>query len=191
MLSDYGKGVLSETVLRGAIAAARAAGKPTIADPKYPDIARYDGVTLITPNANEASAASGVKVWDDASAESAATALLTRAPAIRAILITRGAHGMSLFQRGSAAIHVPTVSREVFDVSGAGDTVVGTCALCLAAGADMVTAMRIANLAAGLAVEKFGTATVTPEELSVADQASRMQSAEAKIMPLQPLLDQI
>jgi len=190
ILSDYGKGVLSEAVLRDAIAAARVAGKLVIADPKHHDVSRYDGVTLITPNAAEAALASGVAVHSDAAAEAAAEAILSRGPAIAAVLITRGPDGMCLAQRGDKAAHIPSAAREVFDVSGAGDTVVATLALGLGAGADYATAARAANLAAGIAVGKVGTATVDFDELSGAEHAIQVKSAEDKVFTLKRAVEE-
>ncbi|WP_271301154.1 D-glycero-beta-D-manno-heptose-7-phosphate kinase [Sphingomonas sp. CV7422] len=165
VLSDYAKGVLTPDLLTTVIRQARAAGKPIIADPKTIDVARYDGVTLLTPNAAEAAQASGQACDEDEGACSAADQLLAAMPTSPAVLITRGAKGMTLAQRGAPAIHLPALARAVFDVSGAGDTVVAMLAVALASGLDVTEAAHLANVAAGKAVSKPGTAVVTVDEL--------------------------
>jgi len=167
ILSDYAKGVLTPALLKDVIAAARAAGKPIVADPKSTDISRYDGVTLMTPNAGEAAAAVGIACdGTDGDAARAADKLLAMMPVSSALLITRGARGMTLAQSGQAVQHFPALAREVFDVSGAGDTVIATLALGLAAGLPIAQATMLANVAAGMAVSKPGTAVVTARELA-------------------------
>lgn len=165
ILSDYAKGVLSPSVLARAIAMARAAGKTVVADPKSTDLARYDGVSVITPNLGEAAKATGLSGRDNAAAEAMAAAILSAAPGIGAVVITRSADGMTLAERGGKVNHLPVTAREVSDVSGAGDTVVAALALALAAGADLPEAVTLANTAAGIAVGKRGTAVVHTEEL--------------------------
>jgi D-beta-D-heptose 7-phosphate kinase/D-beta-D-heptose 1-phosphate adenosyltransferase len=184
VLSDYAKGVLPPAVVKGAIAAARAAGKPVIVDPKSRDLARYDGATLLTPNRHEAAEATGVTGIDDASAAEAGEAILAAAPALQAALVTRGAAGMTLAERGQDPVHLPATAVEVFDVSGAGDTVVATLALALAAGAAPVDAARLANLAAGLVVAKLGTDVVTAAELTALARSDHGEPAEAKVADL-------
>ena len=164
ILSDYAKGVLTDGVVRQAIALANAAGKPVIVDPKSDDFSRYDGATLITPNAKEIQAATGLDAVEDAVAEEAGRIGLTHAK-VEAILITRSEKGMTLVPRDLPATHIATTGREVFDVVGAGDTVISTLSLALAAGASLETAARVANAAAGIVVGKRGTATVSPDEL--------------------------
>jgi D-beta-D-heptose 7-phosphate kinase/D-beta-D-heptose 1-phosphate adenosyltransferase len=165
ILSDYAKGLLTDETLKALIAAARAAGKPVIADPKSADVVRYDGVTVLTPNRKEAALASGIAGEGDANSAAAGTAMLQAASGIGAVLVTRGPRGMTLVERGQAPLHVQTSAREVFDVSGAGDTVVAALALALAAGCALADAVNVANQAAGLAVAKAGTATVSFAEL--------------------------
>jgi D-beta-D-heptose 7-phosphate kinase/D-beta-D-heptose 1-phosphate adenosyltransferase len=184
VLSDYAKGVLSDRVVAEAIALARAAGKPTIADPKSAVMRRYDGAMLVTPNRNEAAAATQIAGDDDARTEEAAAAILAEARDIGAVLITRGPLGMTLLERGQPVQHFPATAREVFDVSGAGDTVVATLALGLAADLDLASAAYAANLAAGIAVTKIGTASVTPQELLGAFQSGDLQFAARKIATL-------
>ncbi|MDB5456197.1 MAG: rfaE bifunctional protein [Caulobacter sp.] len=184
VLSDYAKGVLPPAVVKGAIAATRAAGRPVIVDPKSRDLARYDGATLLTPNRHEAAEATGVTGIDDASAAEAGEAILAAAPALQAALVTRGAAGMTLVERGQDPVHLPATAVEVFDVSGAGDTVVATLALALAAGAAPVDAARLANLAAGLVVAKLGTDVVTAAELTALARSDHGEPAEAKVADL-------
>ena len=160
ILSDYGKGGLAH--IARMIALARRHNKPVLVDPKGEDYSRYRGATLVTPNRAELRAVIG-----DWSSE---TALTTKAQNLRqrlgigAMLVTRSEEGMTLYRRGSR-LHVPAQAREVYDVSGAGDTVIATIAVMLAAGQDLESAVRIANRAAGIVVGKFGTAVVQPDEL--------------------------
>lgn len=180
VLSDYAKGVLTPEVTRGAIDAARAAGKPVIVDPKSRDLARYDGATLVKPNRKEAAEATGIIDPSDEASEEAGAAILAMAPALEAALITRGGAGMTLAARGQAPIHLPATAIEVFDVSGAGDTVAATLALAVAAGASLADAARLANLAGGLVVAKLGTDVVTAAELTARAGAAE-GPAEVKI----------
>ena len=173
VLSDYGKGVITQDLL-AALRAARAR-RPfrLILDPKKPNFAHYAGVTLATPNVHEASDAAGVEIRDEASLHRAGQRLLRQWDA-EAILITRGEHGMTLFVRDAKVRHFPTAARQVFDVTGAGDTVVAACALALAAGATLDQAALLANHAAGVVVGKIGTATASAQELEQAMQADGM-----------------
>jgi rfaE bifunctional protein kinase chain/domain len=167
ILSDYGKGVVSEELLV-ALRTARAR-RPfrLIVDPKKPNFSRYHGMTLATPNLVEASEAADVVIHDDASLRLAGQRLLERWDA-EAILLTRGEHGMTLFHRDGTVRHLPTAARQVFDVTGAGDTVVAVCALALAAGAQLDEAAFLANHAAGVVIGKIGTATLSAAELRTA-----------------------
>ena len=160
VLSDYGKGALAEV---GALAdAAREAGRPVIVDPKGRDFGRYRGVTLITPNLAELELVVG-PCATVADIESKGEAL-RRELNLEALLVTRGEAGMTLIQ-AHEVLHLPTVAREVYDVTGAGDTVVSTLAASLAAGLALPAATRLANLAAGIVVGKLGTASVSVPEL--------------------------
>lgn len=165
IISDYGKGVVSARLTQVLIQTARQAGKPVIVDPKGTDYSKYRGATLVTPNVFEAERAAGLEVGGDGNLGQVAGQLRNILDE-SALLITRGAEGMSLFVNGDAPIHIPALARQVFDVTGAGDTVIGTLALALAAGAELETAVRLANIAAGIVVGKVGTAAVTPEELT-------------------------
>jgi len=159
VLSDYAKGFFSREIVEAAL------GAPVVvADPKPQNVALFAGVTCIGPNVGEASRASGITIVDQDSLERAGRALL-RILACRYVLITRGEQGMSLFGREGERIDVPAVARTVYDVSGAGDTVVAVLSLALAAGIPAETATQLANFAAGAVVEKLGTATATPAEI--------------------------
>jgi D-beta-D-heptose 7-phosphate kinase/D-beta-D-heptose 1-phosphate adenosyltransferase len=178
VLSDYAKGVLTDAIVRGAIDAARAAGKPVIVDPKSRHFARYDGATLIKPNRKEAAEATGITDASDEASEEAGAAILAMAPALEAALVTRGGAGMTLSVRGQAPVHLPASAVEVFDVSGAGDTVAATLALAVAAGASLSDAARLANLAAGLVVAKLGTDVVTAAELTALAAPAEVKIAD-------------
>ena len=141
---------------------AAAAGKPVLVDPKGDDYARYSGATLLTPNRSEFREVAGS--WKD-DAELAAKAARLRAELdLQALLVTRSEEGMTLYRDGQV-LHQPTQAREVFDVSGAGDTVIATLGVMLAAGLEMGNAVQWSNKAAGIVVAKLGTAVVQPEEL--------------------------
>jgi rfaE bifunctional protein kinase chain/domain len=160
LLSDYGKGGLAH--IAEMIRAARAAGKPVLVDPKGDDYARYRGATLLTPNRSEFRDVAGS--WNNEAELNAKAEKLRAELELEALLVTRSEEGISLFRAGSV-LHEPTQAREVFDVSGAGDTVIATLAVMIASGADLPDAMRIANRAAGIVVGKLGTAVVTREEI--------------------------
>jgi D-beta-D-heptose 7-phosphate kinase / D-beta-D-heptose 1-phosphate adenosyltransferase len=164
ILSDYNKGVLTPSVISAAVTSANQASIPVLVDPKGTNYSRYEGATLLTPNRKEAEAASGVAVRDSESLQLAADAIMDSA-GLKHLLITRSEEGMSLFSRGGEAVHIPTVAREVFDVSGAGDTVLAALAVGIASGFSMAESARLANVAAGIAVGKLGTSVVTPQEI--------------------------
>ena len=164
ILSDYGKGMLATQVLHAAIARARRRGVPVYVDPKGDDFARYRGAACITPNQRELALAARMPASSDAEIIAAATRVL-RDSGIEAVLATRSEKGMALVE-ASGAVHFEAArAREVFDVSGAGDTVVAVLALAAAAGYPLAQAMRLANTAAGIVVSKLGTATVELDEL--------------------------
>ncbi len=164
VVSDYGKGVITRELLERLRAARARRVFRMIVDPKQPNFPFYKGMTLATPNLLEAAHAAGVDIHDDASLQLAGQRLLEQWDA-EAVLITRGEHGMTLFRRHASAHHFPTAARQVFDVTGAGDTVVAACALALAAGAKFEQAALLANHAASVVVGKIGTATVSAAEL--------------------------
>jgi D-beta-D-heptose 7-phosphate kinase/D-beta-D-heptose 1-phosphate adenosyltransferase len=164
VFSDYGKGTLSD--IRPLIEMARDQGKPVLVDPKGSDFDKYRGTTLLTPNRAEFEAVAG-PCPDEARLVERGLAMLD-ALELEALLITRGEQGMTLLQRRCAPLHLATHAKEVYDVTGAGDTVIATLAAGLAAGMSIPDATRLANLAAGLVVGKLGTATLAPEELALA-----------------------
>lgn len=159
ILSDYAKGLLGHEIVDAARGCAL-----VLADPKPQNIDVFKGVTCVAPNVHEASTASGILIKDDASLRQAGNALLEKLEC-KYVVITRGEHGMSLFGRDGARLDVPSVARKVFDVSGAGDTVIAVLALALSAGASIERAMQLANFAAGAVVEKLGTATASSDEI--------------------------
>jgi len=161
VLSDYGKGGL--THIGRMISLARAAGKPVLVDPKGDDYARYRGATVLTPNLKEL--ADVVGRWRDEADLTARAQQLRGELGLDALLLTRGDKGMTVY-RAAGTQHVPARPREVSDVSGAGDTVIATLAVMLAAGAELSDAVRVANHAAGIVVGKLGTAVVRPAELA-------------------------
>jgi rfaE bifunctional protein kinase chain/domain len=167
VLSDYGKGVITPDVLAVLSALRTRRSFRLIVDPKKPNFAHYRGLTLATPNVFEAADAAGVDIRDDASLRVAGNCLLERWNA-EALLITRGEQGMTLFTHDGLVRHFPTAARQVFDVTGAGDTVVAACALALAAGATLDEAALLANHAAGVVIGKLGTATLSAAELRTA-----------------------
>ena len=171
VLSDYGKGVVTPAVAAAAIAAGRARGVPIVVDPKRRDFAPYAGATVITPNLVELEHAVGHAVTAIADIDRAAAGLAAILDGT-ALLVTRGADGMTLYRDGARGAHVAAAAREVFDVTGAGDTVVATLALALAAGLALEDAMELASLAAGISVSRRGTSTVSPEELAAASSAA-------------------
>ena len=159
VLSDYAKGLFSREVVEAALAC-----PVVVADPKPVNLRLFKGVTCVGPNVHEAAQATGITITGDDSLERAGAELL-RILECRYVVITRGEHGMSLFGRDGERFHIPSVARTVFDVSGAGDTVVAVLSLALAAGAPIETAMQLANFAAGAVVEKLGTATASAGEI--------------------------
>ena len=170
ILSDYQKGVVTPRVVKQAVAAARRRQIPVLVDPKVRHFARYRGVTVVTPNQAEAEQATGLRIRT-ASELLATGERLLKMLACQAALVTRGEHGMSLFERGRRPVHIPTAARQVYDVTGAGDTVIATLALALCAGATLPEAAQLANRTAGVVVGKVGTATAAPEEILASFEA--------------------
>lgn len=179
VLSDYGKGVLLDGMAGELIARARARGLSVLVDPKGADFRRYAGADYLTPNLKELREASGLSVDNDAEVTVAARGLIAQA-GVAAVIVTRSREGMSVIDPASAT-HIPTQAQEVFDVMGAGDTVMAVLALCLARGFDLTQAAMIANGAAGIVVSKLGTAQVTPGELTRALQLSEGGQAETVV----------
>ena len=164
ILSDYAKGVLKDDRAEQFIAAAGRLGKLVFVDPKGRSFSRYQGASLVKPNLQELAEATNLPVSTDLDVESAALSVI-REHRIGAVLVTRGALGMMLVRPDAAPVSLPAVAREIFDVSGAGDTVAATFAAGVAMGMSMPDAMRVANVAAGIVVAKVGTATTSQEEL--------------------------
>jgi D-beta-D-heptose 7-phosphate kinase/D-beta-D-heptose 1-phosphate adenosyltransferase len=164
ILSDYSKGTLTPRILEHSIQSARRRRIPVLVDPKLKRFSFYQRVTLVKPNVYEAQAATGVAIDGSSELNEAAKKILTLLRC-SAALVTRGEQGMSLFEKSKRPIHIRASAREVFDVTGAGDTVIATAAFVLAAGGSLKQAAVLANQAAGIVVGKLGTATTTPEEI--------------------------
>jgi D-beta-D-heptose 7-phosphate kinase/D-beta-D-heptose 1-phosphate adenosyltransferase len=190
LLSDYGKGVVTEAVIAACRDAAARTGAKVVVDSKARSFARYGAVDLIKPNAAELSHATDLPTGSDAEVEAALARALELWEA-RAILVTRAGKGMSLATRGEPVRHFPTQPREVFDVSGAGDTTLAALGLALAAQAPIEEAIGFAQLAAGVAVSKVGTAVVTPDELIEAAISAHMAPAEAKVATVQRMTEEV
>lgn len=192
VLSDYGKGVLTAATTAALIQAARAADWPVVVDPKGRDYTVYRGASIITPNRRELEEASGLPTGDDDQVAAACRAVIETA-GVAGVLATRSDRGMTLVTTGAdgavEARHFPAEAREVFDVSGAGDTVAAVVGAALAAGIDLPRAARLANVTAGLVVGKLGTAVAYPAEILRALHASDLMAAEAKVADLDALLD--
>ncbi len=182
ILSDYGKGTLAGS--QDLIAAAKQAGVPVLIDPKSSDFNNYRGATIITPNMKEFEAVVGT-CHGDVDIANKGLAIIKKYN-LTALLVTRGEHGMTLLSEKSAPIHLPTRAREVYDVTGAGDTVIAVLAATIAAGKDFATASILANTAAGIVVQKLGAATVSIPELRRAVQ--RQHNSELGILSEEELL---
>ncbi len=167
VISDYGKGLLTDAVLSQVIGDGRTGGGVVVVDPKKGDYSQYRGVTSLTPNQREAESACAMAITDGASLSRAGGLLRERTDA-DCVLITRGEHGMSLFEKSGQEHHLPTEATDVFDVTGAGDTVIAVYTAALCTGADFRTAAGLANHAAGLAVREVGTVAVTSAQLTAA-----------------------
>jgi D-beta-D-heptose 7-phosphate kinase / D-beta-D-heptose 1-phosphate adenosyltransferase len=187
VLSDYAKGVLSDPVTRAAIDIARRAGKIVIVDPKSKNFARYQGATVLTPNQVELQQACGQECLGDEQVVKGAYRILEQG-ICDTMVVTRGKDGMSIVQAGGKAVHLPTAKRQVFDVSGAGDTVVAVISLGLAVGAAVVDAAALANIAAGIVVGKRGTATVTAGEMIAIQRPFDGSTDPQKIFALDTVL---
>ena len=181
VLSDYGKGLLDDETLGRVIAAARAGGGRVVIDPKGTDWRRYRGATLLTPNLKELAAACG-RTLADGDAIAAAAGEVIAALGLEALLVTRSRDGMTLVGADGSARHLAAEAREVFDVSGAGDTVLAALAAALAVGAPLDQAAALANVAAGIVVGKVGTAVAYPEDLVAQLHHQDLTQAEAKVL---------
>jgi D-glycero-beta-D-manno-heptose-7-phosphate kinase len=167
IISDYAKGLISPPVLRRTLPKAKAARKIVCVDPKMKNFSVYKPASIITPNTAEAEQASGITISGNRGLLRAGRKIL-RESGIEHLLVTRGEEGMALFESESKVTCIPTVAKEVFDVTGAGDTVISILALSLVAGLSILEAAVLSNIAAGIVVGKLGTASVTPEELCAA-----------------------
>jgi D-beta-D-heptose 7-phosphate kinase/D-beta-D-heptose 1-phosphate adenosyltransferase len=167
IISDYAKGLISPPVLHRTLPKAKAARKIVCVDPKMKNFSAYRPATIITPNTAEAEQASGITISGNRGLLRAGKKIL-RESGIEHLLVTRGEEGMALFESESKVTCIPTVAKEVFDVTGAGDTVISILALSLVAGLSILEAAVLSNIAAGIVVGKLGTASVTPEELFAA-----------------------
>lgn len=172
VVSDYDKGVLADDVLTEVIMQAKAAGKTVLVDPKGREYDKYRGATMITPNRREAAEACNLSEGVSGLVDMAGRRLMENL-ALEAVLVTQGEDGMTLFRTDREPRHFPAAARKVYDVTGAGDTVIATLATAIGAGADLETATGLANLAAGLVVEQVGTSAVTLDALRPAFEASR------------------
>lgn len=188
ILSDYGKGVLSDDVLATIIAAAKAAGKPVVVDPKGTDYRRYRGASVLTPNRKELAQATGMDVSGDDAVTAACRRLIETCDA-GAVVATRSEEGMSVVTADGVVAHLRAEAQEVFDVSGAGDTVVATLTAALAVGVPLVEAAHLANLAAGVVVGKLGTAVVHGHELHAALHEEEWRHGEDKVASLENAMD--
>lgn len=184
ILSDYGKGVLTETLTRNTIALANKYHKPILVDPKGDDYRKYYGATLITPNKKEASLATKMIIDNDESLQQVGN-FLRNSLALQYAIITLSEDGIAIF--GDEFIKMPTVAKEVYDVTGAGDTVLAALGYSLALGKDIKEAVAFANSAAAVVVGKLGSATATLEEIDAYDQSLRSAKAEAKIKTIEEL----
>lgn len=188
VVSDYGKGVMTRRVAAHAVQVARAAGKLVVVDTKAADLAPFRGATFVTPNARELAAASGMAAASDGEVAAAAAHLVT-AFDLGGVVVTRAEKGMTVVERGRRAAQLPAEALEVFDVSGAGDTVLAVLALALGGGAPVGEAAMLANAAAGIVVAKAGTAVVHPDELLRALRSSEMKGAQDKILSRDAAVD--
>jgi len=164
LISDYAKGVIGKRVARQILSLARRSRKIIVVDPKVHHFPLYKGATVITPNHHEALAFAHLPAWGQQDLLAVAAKELLRKLEVTAILVTRGEEGMSLFEDGQVT-HIPAVAKEVYDVTGAGDTVLAALALAMVSGASLKEAAVIANHAAGVVVGRAGTATISREEL--------------------------
>jgi D-beta-D-heptose 7-phosphate kinase/D-beta-D-heptose 1-phosphate adenosyltransferase len=184
LLSDYRKGLLCQEIIQSTIEFAKGSGKDVLVDPKGLDFTRYQGANVLTPNVRELHEATLLPVDSDDAVVKASRTLIHTCH-VEAILATRGPEGMSLIEATGDVTHLPAEIREVFDVSGAGDTVIAVLAAAVSAGAPLPEAAELANVAAGIVVGKVGTAVVYPRELIQVLRYRELSSAEAKVLPLE------
>ncbi|HAD87169.1 MAG TPA: bifunctional heptose 7-phosphate kinase/heptose 1-phosphate adenyltransferase [Rhodospirillaceae bacterium] len=190
VLSDYGKGVLADATLARVIKAAADAGATVIVDPKGTDYGRYKGAGILTPNLSELAAATGKPVSSDDDVIAAARSLIGDLN-LNAVIVTRSRDGMTIVPKNGAVSHLAAEAQEVFDVSGAGDTVVATLAAALGAGAPLDQAAALANLAAGIVVAKVGTAVAYAGDLIAELHHQDLSEAEAKLLTGEQAVDRV
>ncbi|CAN5423184.1 bifunctional D-glycero-beta-D-manno-heptose-7-phosphate kinase/D-glycero-beta-D-manno-heptose 1-phosphate adenylyltransferase HldE [soil metagenome] len=190
ILSDYAKGALTDSICGAVIRAARAAGVPVLADPKTPDFSKYSGATTVCPNLGELSLATGVASHKTDELLVAAKALLVEHE-FEFLTVTMSEKGITVLQKEGTAYHSPARAREVFDVSGAGDTVIATLAASMAGGLQVTTAVELANLAAGIVVGKVGTVPIAQHELIAALTPSSGLTAGEKILDLPRMVTRV
>lgn len=190
LISDYGKGVVTDAVIAAAHEVAAETGAKVIVDSKARSFARYGDIDLVKPNAAELGYATDMPTETDSELEAAIERAL-ELWSTKGVLVTRAAKGVSLGLRGQPVRHFRTVAREVFDASGAGDTALAALGLSVAAGADLDTAIAFAQLASGVAVGKAGTATVSPDELVEAVLSAHTAVAEGKVATIQRLGEEV
>ena len=183
ILSDYAKGALSDALCESVIRAARAIGTPVLADPKTPNFSKYTGATTVCPNLGELSMATGVPAHESEAILAAGQALVAKHD-LQFLTVTMSEKGISVL-RPDSTFHSPARAREVFDVSGAGDTVIATLAASLAGGLQIETAVELANLAAGVVVGKVGTVPIAQHELIALLTPSSGLNAGEKILDLE------
>lgn len=188
LLSDYRKGLLCQEIIRSTIELAKANGKGVLVDPKGADFTRYQGARVLTPNVRELHEATLLPVDGDDAVVNAARRLI-HCCHVEAVVATRGPKGMSLIGATGEVTHLSAEVREVFDVSGAGDTVIAVLAAAMSAGAPLPEAAELANMAAGIVVGKVGTSVVYPKDLIQILQHRELSSAEAKVLPLESALE--
>ena len=187
LVSDYLKGVLTDGLLQAVIAVGKQKGIPVVIDPKGNDYGKYRGATLLTPNRKETEVASGVAIVDEESLRLAARTLMQRID-LETLMVTRSEEGISIFFRNGEEVHLPTQAREVYDVTGAGDTVLSLVGLGLAGALPVSEAAALANIGAGIVVGKVGTSTVSVEEIREA-LAHHAHEYDSKIRLREPLRD--
>lgn len=190
LISDYGKGLLCPEILSDVISTVRRNNKPLFIDPKSADYTRYHGATMLTPNLKELKEATRMPVAGDEEIVIAAKDLIDSCE-LDAILVTRGKEGMTLVQSSGKATHLKAEAREVFDVTGAGDTVIAVMSAAYGAGASLTEAAELANIAAGIVVGKIGTAVVYPNDLIKAIHYQELSSAEAKVLDIDTAIDRV
>ena len=191
ILSDYGKGLLTPAICRAIIDGARAANVPVFVDPKQRDVSLYAGATVLSPNLKELALAAGVDGFESDDAIVSAACALAVQHQFQYVLVTRGEQGMTLVDAAGLVAHLPAAAQQVFDVSGAGDTVIATLAATYAAGATMANAATLANLAGGIVVGRLGTAVVYRTDLTAALYTHRAVALQQKILPLETACDMV